>query len=1061
MPIVSVTRRLAPFAVLIVFGVATGATSGSAETSGSTPSSVDRSYLDLLEWRSIGPTRGGRVVAVAGDPVHKLVFYQGTTGGGVWKTEDGGLNWKNVSDGFFGTGSVGAVAVSPSDPNVVYVGMGEACFRGNASNGDGVYKSTDAGKTWTRVGLEATLQIARVRIHPMNPDVVYVAALGDAFGPSEDRGVYRTKDGGRTWQKVLYRDEDSGAIDLAMDPRNPDVMYASLLELRRFPWGFRSAGPGTGLFKTTDGGDHWTELTDNPGLPTGPRGRIGVAISPARPERVWAIIDADIGKKGVYRSDDAGATWTHLTDNADLTQRPWYYHHIFAHPKDPDTVYVLNVQMWKSTDGGKTYSRMRPPHGDNHDLWIDPEDPDRMVQGNDGGATVSFNGGKSWSTILNQPTAQLYHVTADGQFPYRVYASQQDNSSISLPSRSDFGRITIEDWYTVGGGEDGYIAVSPKDPNVVFAADHHWLTRYDHRTKQSRDVSPNPETHYGWGSADINYRFWWTYPVATSPHDPNVLYVTSQYVHRSRDEGQSWEIVSPDLTRHDPKTLEKTPSYLDPETGPYWGPITREAYGPEWYATIFAFAESPVQAGVLWAGSDDGYIQVSRDNGKTWTNRTPKDLPEFALISIIDPSPHDPATAYVAATRYKLSDRKPYLYKTSDYGETWTRIVDGIPENDFTRVIREDPGERGLLYAGTETGVYVSFDDGAKWQSLRLNLPVVPVHDLMVKEGDLVAATHGRSFWILDNVALLHQLGSTALDEPTHLFAPRRTVRFRAAGDLAAGFSGDPSLAGANPPGGVVVPYYFKTKPASEVKLSFYKDGTLIRSYSSTSESKASRTEFGRGGGDRNVAAEAGANRFVWDTRYPGAEVLEDAVFQGTSEGPLAAPGTYRVELSAGGTTQSQTFEIVRDPRLEYTDADLIGQFDFLIEVRDKLTETMRVVKRIRDMRKSAEEAVQKAGATDAQKDALRELNDKLYPLEERLVQYRARAGQDLINYPTAIDSKLARLTSFVSMGDGPPTQGDRDLFQRLSQGVSERVKALDEVERNEFAAVMKLAGTR
>jgi photosystem II stability/assembly factor-like uncharacterized protein len=1062
MPTLSLIRRLALFPFLAVLGAATIAAPASAQTTAATGSSVDSSYLDLLQWRSIGPTRGGRVTAVAGDPVHKLVFYQGTTGGGVWKTEDGGLNWKNVSDGFFGTGSVGAVAVSSSDPNVIYVGMGESCIRGNASHGDGVYKSTDAGKTWTHLGLEATQHIARVRIHPNNPDIVYVAALGDAFGPNEERGVYRSKDGGRTWQKVLYRDKDSGAIDLAMDPTNPDVMYASLLELRRFPWGFRSAGPGTGLFKTTDGGDHWTELSDNPGLPTGPRGRIGIAVSPARPQRVWIIIDADIGKKGVYRSEDAGATWTHLTDNADLTQRPWYYHHIFAHPTDPDTIYVLNVQMWKSTDGGKTYSRMRPPHGDNHDLWIDPADPNRMVQGNDGGATVSYNGGESWSTILNQPTAQLYHVTTDNQFPYRVYASQQDNSSITLPSRSDFGRITLEDWYTVGGGEDGYIAVSPKDPNIVFAADHHWITRYDHRTKQSRDVSPNPETHYGWGSADINYRFWWTYPVAISAHDPNVLYVTSQYVHRSTNEGKSWEVVSPDLTRHDPKTLEKTPSYLDPETGAYWGPITREAYGPEWYATIFAFAESPAKAGVLWAGSDDGFVQVSQDNGKTWNNRTPKDLPEFALISIIDPSPHDPATAYVAATRYKLSDHKPYLYKTNDYGATWTKIVSGIPDNDFTRVIREDPGKRGLLYAGTETGIYVSFDDGSRWQSLRLNLPVVPVHDLVVKEGDLVAATHGRSFWILDDVALLHQLDRAAMDAPVHLFAPRKTVRFRAAGDLAAGFSGDQGLAGANPPNGVVVNYYFKEKPTSEVKLSFYKDGTLIRTYSSASEAKGARPGFfARGGGDRKVAAERGANRFVWDTRYPGADVLDDAVFQGTAEGPLAAPGSYRVELAAGDSTESQTFEIVRDPRLEFTDADLQSQFDFLIAVRDKLTETMSVVKRIRDLRKSAEAAVAKAGDTDKLKDALRELNDKLYPLEERLVQYRARAGQDLINYPTAIDSKLARLTSFMSMGDGPPTDGARDLYRRLSDGVAERVKALDEVERADYAALLRLAGTR
>lgn len=1007
---------------------------------------VDESHLKLLSWRSIGPTRGGRVVAVSGDPVNKLVFYQGTTGGGVWKTEDGGLQWKNVSDGFFGTGSVGAVAVAPSDPNVVFVGMGEACFRGNATHGDGVYKSTDAGKTWIHVGLEATRQTGRILIHPRNPDVVWVAALGDSFGPSEHRGVYRTRDGGRTWQKVLYRDKDAGAIDLTIDPANPDVLYASLLEMRRFPWGFRSAGPGTGIFKTVDGGDRWTELTDNPGLPSGPKGRIGLALSPARPERVWAILDADIGKKGVFRSDDAGATWTRIADNANLTQRPWYYHHIVAHPKDPETVYVLNVDMWKSTDGGKTYTEMRPPHGDNHDLWIDPQDPNRMVEGNDGGATVSLNGGESWSTILNQPTAQLYHVAADNQVPYRVYASQQDNTSISLPSRSDYGKITLEDWYTVGGGEDGYIAPHPTNPDIVYAGDHHWIYRYDHRTKQIRDISPNPETHYGWGSADINYRFWWTYPVAVSPHDPNVVYVTSQYVHKSTNQGESWEVISPDLSRADPKTLEKTPSYLDPETGPYWGPITREAYGPEWYATIFAFAESKAKAGVLWAGSDDGYVQVSQDGGKSWKNRTPPDLPEFALISIIDPSPHDPAAAYVAATRYKLSDHTPYLYKTSDYGEHWTRITNGIPATDFTRVIREDPGRRGLLYAGTETSVYVSFDDGGNWQPLRMNLPVVPIHDLLVKEGDLVAATHGRSFWILDNVALLQQLDPAALSAASHLFAPRRTIRFRDGADLAGAFSGDAGISGENPPEGVVVPYFVKEKPAGEVKLSFYKDGSLIRSFTSVGEKPP-------------VKAEAGANRFVWDMRYPGADVLEGAVFQGSARGPVAAPGTYEVELTAGGESHRQSFEIARDPRLEFTDADLQEQFDFLIAVRDKLSETMRVVSRIREMRKTAEQAVERRGGTERLKDALRELNDKLYPIEERLVQYRARAGQDLINYPTGIDSKLARLSSFASMGDGPPTQGARSLFARLSEGVAERSRLLDAIEKGELQSVLRLAG--
>jgi photosystem II stability/assembly factor-like uncharacterized protein len=1041
-------------------------------------SAIDPEYLRLLRWRPVGPSRGGRVVAVAGDPVNKMTFYQGATGGGAWKTDDGGLNWRNVSDGFFGTGSVGAIAVAPSSPNVIYVGMGEACIRGNASHGDGVYKSVDGGTTWSKLGLEATRHIARVRVHPTNPDLVYVAALGDAWGPTPDRGVYRSKDGGRTWDKVLFRSNDAGAIDLVMDPASPNVLYASTLELRRYPWGFRSAGPGTALYKTTDGGTTWTELSGHPGLPGGQKGRIGIALAPSRPNRVWALIDAEAGTKGIYRSEDAGATWKHLTDNADLTQRPWYYHHIFADPKDPETLWVLNVNLWKSTDGGEKFDEVSVPHGDNHDLWIDPADPLRMIEGNDGGATITFNGGRSWSTLLNQPTAQFYHVAADNQFPYRLYGAQQDNTTMSVPGRSDYGRITIQEWEAVGGGEDGYVAPHPTDSNIVYAADHHFLNRYDRKTHQTRDISPNPETHYGWGSADINFRFWWTYPVMVSPHDPKTLYVTSQRVHRTTNEGQSWELISPDLSRADPKTLELTPSYANATTQEYWGPITREAYGPEWYATIFAFAESPAKAGVLWAGSDDGYVHVSRDNGKTWDKVTPPDLPEFALISIIDPSPHDPAVAYLAATRYKLQDRQPYLYKTADYGKTWTKITAGIRDDDFTRTIREDPVRRGLLYAGTETGVYLSFDDGGHWQSLRLNLPVVPVHDLIIKDGDLLAATHGRSFWILDNVALLQQVDAAALSAPVHLFQPRTTVRFREGAELAGGLGGGNANDGQNPPNGVVVPFYVKDKPGQAVTLKILREKggatedvrtiTLEPEQTTANAGTALQAPSRRRAPRRPETVAAGANTFVWDMRYPGPAVLPGAVFQGRAIGPLAAPGAYRVELTVGGHTYAQPFKIIRDPRLSFTDTDLEQQFTFLMGVRDKLTETMAVVRQIREMRKKAEDTVAqaKAKADSARRiaaldKALTDLNNKLYPLEERLVQYRARAGQDLINYPTGIDSKLARLLDFASMADAPPTQGEQDLLKRLSEGIAERATLLDETNRREYAALVKLAGSK
>lgn len=1039
------TRNVSRFAIAVALLLPAGATAAAAQEA---PGPDAAPWLDMVTWRSVGPTRGGRVLGVAGHPTDPLVFFLGSAGGGVWKTEDGGINWRNVSDGYLGTGSVGAVAVSGSSPNVVYVGMGEACIRGNASIGDGVYRSDDAGRTWRHLGLPETLQIARVRIHPDDSDIVWVAALGDAWGPSEARGVYRTLDGGETWEKVLYRDEDTGAIDLVLDPSNPDILYASLLELRRFPWGFRSAGPGTGLFKSTDGGDTWVELTDRPGLPGGLKGRIGIAVSPIRPERVWAIIDAELGEKGIFRSDDGGATWTRVNEDADLLQRPWYYHHILADPGDENTVWVLNVGLWKSTDGGASFERVATPHPDHHDLWIDPNDPMRMINGSDGGGSVSLDGGRSWSTVLNQSTAQLYHVVTDDQVPYRLYASQQDNTSISVPHRSDLGRITIEDWFTVGGGEDGYIAVNTADPDIVYAGDHHWVYRYDHRTKQVRDISPNPETHYGWGSADINYRFWWTYPVMTSPHDPDVLYVTSQFVHRSRDEGQTWEIISPDLSRADSMTLERTPSYAEPEPEEFWGPITREAYGPEWYATVFAFAESPRQPGLLWAGSDDGLIHVSRNGGADWEEVTIPDLPEFSLISIIEPSAHDPATAYVAATRYKLSDPTPYLYRTDDYGVSWTRITAGIADDDFTRVIREDPGRRGLLYAGTERGVYVSFDAGASWNPVGRGLPVVPIHDLAFRNGDLVAATHGRSFWILDNAEILRQLTPDVVAGGTHLFAPRPTVRFNSGADRVAQYSntarpgfGDP--AGTNPPDGVVVTYRLPEGVRGPVSLRFLDGAEELRSFTSDA--------------DRAVRAGAGVHTFVWDMRVPPAVVLEDAVFQGRNAGPRVPPGAYTVELGVGGDTFRQPLEIVKDPRIDVTDQDLRAQFAFLVDVRDRLTETMGLVGRIRELRTEAERRVEATGSEALQAE-LESLNAELYGLEERLVQYRARAGQDLIAQPTAIDSKLARLMSFASMGDGPPTQGQRQLFVRLVEGIEARAAALAELERTRYAELIRRA---
>ncbi len=1007
-----------------------------------------------LAWRNVGPYRGGRSVAVAGDPSRDLVFYFGSVGGGVWKTEDGGHRWRNVSDGYFRTGSVGAIGLAPSDPDIVYVGTGEACIRGNASHGDGVYRSTDGGATWTRSGLETTRHIARVRVHPEDPDIVYAAALGHAWGANPDRGVYRSKDGGATWEKVLYVDDHTGAIDLVMDPADPRVLYAAMWQAQRFPWGLRAAGPGSGLYKSVDGGDTWKELTHNPGLPVSANlGRIGVAVSPSDPNRVWAILEAEEEQSGVYRSDDGGASWQVVSQMANLLQRPWYYHHIVADPRDRGTVYVLNTQVWKSTDGGETYTQIPTPHGDNHDLWIDPDNPARMVEANDGGGTVSFDGGRSWSTIYNQPTAQFYHVTTDNQFPYRIYGAQQDNSTLSGPSRSDYGDIYAAEWYSVGGSEDAYLAVRPDDPNIVFAGDHYWLTRYDHRLRQVKYISPRPEMYWGWGAKDLKYRFQWVYPVLISPHDPDVLYVTSQFVHRSRDEGHSWEIISPDLTRADPKTLESTPAWGESyDTGPYWGPIKRDNTGIEWYATIHAFAESPITAGLFWSASDDGLVHVSRDGARTWDKVTPRDFPDFTLVSIVEASSHDPAVAYLAAHRYKLDDPQPYLYRTRDYGQTWTRITDGIRPGDFTRAIREDPVRPGLLYAATETGVYVSFDDGDHWQPLQLNLPHVPVHDVVVKGNDLVAATHGRSFWILDGLGLVRQLGPEALQGSFHLFEPQETGRFREGASRGAErpVQSPPEALGENPPNGVMIDYHLARTPSGEVTLVIEEaSGATIHRFSS------------RDSGPNRVSVSPGLNRFVWDLRYPGPEPLEGALFRRYDPtGPLAPPGSYRVTLITPEGRQTRDFTIVKDPRADMTVAQFAEQHELLLSVRDRISETHRTVKRIRDMRAQLEGALERAPEGKVGEEVARlgdSVGDELYRIEEQLTQIRAKATQDLINYPTRLNDKFSTLAGLVEMADDPPTVQDGEFYVELVERLRHQMDLLDELVRGDWARLQQL----
>ena len=1038
---------------------------------------ISSSVINSLRWRNIGPPRGGRVVAVAGHPTQDMVFYFGACTGGVWKTSDGGTYWENVSDGFFKTSAVGAIAVAESDPNVIYAGMGEACIRGNVSYGDGVYKSTDGGATWANVGLQDTRHIARVRVHPQNPDLVYVAALGHAFGPNDERGVFRSADGGKNWERVLFRSENTGAIDLTFDPTNPRILFAAVWQAHRTPWSLNSGGPESGIFRSTDGGDTWQELSGRPGLPQGIKGRIGITASAARAGRVWTTIEAE--PPGVFLSDDGGETWQLVSDNLDIQARPWYYQHIFADPKDAETVWILNSSAWKSTDGGRTFNQVNTPHGDNHDLWMDPRNPQRMIEGNDGGATVTFNGGDTWSTIYNQPTAQFYHVDTDNRFPYRVYGTQQDNSAISVPSRTHKGVIPWGDCYTVGSSESGYIAVHPDDPDVVFSGaigsspgGGGNMLRYDHRTGQVRIVTVWPEFYTGWGAKDMKYRFQWTYPIKFSPHDSNILYATGNLVFRSTDQGDSWEPISPDLTRNDPSTLE-----------PSGGPITKDTSGAETYATIFAFAESPVEKGLFWAGSDDGLVHISRDGGENWDDITPKDFGEWTLVSMIEPSPHDPAVAYLAATRYKLDDTRPMLFKTSDYGATWTSIVDGIREGDYLRCVREDPVNPGLLYAGTETGAYVSFDHGAAWQPLQSNLPAVPVYDLVVKEDDLVAATHGRSFWILDDVTRLRQISRDIADKRAYLFKPRDTYRPAAPFGARRGSAGKNYMlslgapiayyetkdemgnvvqklldAGENPPHGVIVTYYLKEAPESEATLAFHdSNGGLIKTFSSLRLAEPSPYQPE----DPRLPAKQGGNSFVWDMRYPYArKVPDDKALDSVTTGPLATLGTYSVTLTVDGESQTQSFRLLKDPRVAASQQDFDEQLAAAIQVRDKLSEVTDAIVSLRSIREQAQEWAKRAEgspAADTVTAAADGLKEKLTAIENELMQTGYRGERDRLHIQVKLNRKLAELMNVISAADFKPTKQIYDVFTDITGRIEPHLQSLQQVKDKDLEEFINL----
>jgi photosystem II stability/assembly factor-like uncharacterized protein len=1021
----------------------------------SLPALYAQDLLKDVRFRLVGPFRAGRVVAVAGVPSQPNVYYQGTVGGGVWKTTDSGNSWANVSDGFFKTASVGAVAVADSDPNVIYAGMGESCVRGNASNGDGVYKSVDAGKSWKSAGLQDSYHIGAVRVHPKNPDIVYVAALGHLFGPNDMRGVYRTTDGGATWKQVLTRGRDAGAVDIAMDPVNPRVLYAGFWQVRRNPYHFDSGGPGSGLFKSTDGGDTWTDISRNPGLPKGVLGKIGLTISPANPERVWAIVEAADG--GVFRSDNGGRTWIKINDQAMLRQRAWYYSHIFADPQSADTVYAQNVGFFKSIDGGRSWNPIGTPHGDNHALWIAPDNPLRMIEGNDGGAVVTNDGGRTWSSIMNQPTAQFYRVAVDNDFPYNIYGAQQDNSTVRTASRTAGAGITERDWYDVGGGESGWIAPDPRDSKIVYAGSYDGLlTRQDARTGQQRNINAWPDNTMGYGAEAMKYRFQWNFPVVFSPHDPKTLYIGGNVVMKTTNEGQSWEVISPDLTRNDKSRM-----------GTSGGPITQDNTSVEYYCTIFTLMESPVAKGVIWAGSDDGLVHVSRDAGKTWSNVTPKEMPEWIQINSLDASPHDAGTAYVAGTMYKSDDFRPYLYKTSDYGKTWKKIVTGIPESHFTRVIREDPNRKGLLVAGTEFGLYISYDDGENWRPFQSGLPVTSITDAVFqkREKDLVLATQGRSFYVFDDMPLLHQLnGAATASEDVRLFQPKDVYRFGAGGRGGGGGGRGPAAVGENPPGGAVVYYALKAAP-KDLKIEFLDAaGKVVNTFSSQAVEQP-RAEAPAGGDDdgppppagpQRAPAAAGMNRFVWNLRYPDATSFPGMIlWAGTTVGPRIAPGKYQVRLTVDGKAQTQAFEVKKDPRIETTNEEFGKQVSLALQVRDKLTETNQGVVRIREAKQQLEPYTKRDDKKIA--DAAAALMKKLTAVEEELYQTKLRSGQDPLNYGIKLNNKLAHVLGVVTSSDNQPTQQSYMVYEDIATRVNAQLKALSGLLTTDLAAFNKL----
>ncbi|MEO5904504.1 MAG: glycosyl hydrolase [Gemmatimonadaceae bacterium] len=1028
-------RRLSVVSVSKAVAVLAIATSLQAQT---TTQAYDSSYFNGLDWRSIGPNRGGRSITSAGSSSRPNEYYFGATGGGLWKTIDGGTSWKPVTDGKIRSSSVGAVAVAESNPDVVFIGMGEVQLRGNIMQGDGVYRSGDAGKTWTHMGLANTQAIARIRIDKTNPDLVYVAALGKPSAPSSDRGVYRSKDGGKSWQRILYRNDSTGAVDLVIDPNNPKVLFASMWQAYRIPWKMSSGGAGSGLFRSTNGGDTWTELTRVKGMPRSVIGKIGVSVSGADSKRVYAIVEADSG--GVFRSDDGGDTWLRTNNERKLRQRAFYYTRIYADSKNKDRVYVLNTGLYRSDSAGTKFnSTLRPPHGDNHDLWIAPNDPERMVESNDGGGTVSVNGGTTW-TNLHFPTAQVYHVAVTTDFPYHVCGAQQDEGTFCVPSSGWDNLKGINDrqgdWaYDVAGGESGYIAPNPSNPDIIYAGSQGaLLTRYNRRNGQVRDVQVFPRFFSGEPASALPERWQWTFPIVFAPRNSKVIYTSSQHLWKTSNEGQSWTRISPDLTRHDPMTL-----------GESGGPITHDMNGPEVYATIYTVAPSPRDSMTIWTGSDDGLVFITRDGGKSWKNVTPAGLPPFARISIIDASPHATGTAYLAAKRYQLDDRTPYIYMTTDFGRIWTKIVNGIRDDDYAHVVREDLKKPGLLYAGTEHGIYVSFDTGAHWQSVSRNLPDVQVSDIALTGNDVVIATHGRSMYVLPNISPLREMSSSPTKAPLHLYTPATATRN----------VDQPTF------------QYYLARQADSVRVDILDAaGELIKSYIGTPADTAIKPAVSAVPGcdagrarDPSAPTKAGLNSFSWNGRYPGAVGFDCMIIWSgnPTSGPMAVPGSYQVRVSANGMTETKPFTIRRDPRLiGITDADLKQQYALASKITSRTNDANQAIIRIRALRDQLAQSAVASTQSDI-KSAITQVVTDLTRIEEALYQTRNRSGQDPLNFPIKLNNRLATLREVVESGDARPTAGSYSVFKELSADLDTQLAALRAITDQRIPQLNKL----